>query len=116
MPVNKNTGDDNRSAISIRVIQFIVPLIVTACGVVAGYVTTIYGIKLDLADKADFSTAVSLDRRLSRIEIILEEKALTREEFRSFGEALDKRLDSIEKQMLNLTERTVWKQKESETR
>ena len=71
MKVNNNSANGNGPDLSIKLTQFIIALILTACGVVAGYVTTIYGLKLDLANKADSAVVNGIDRKLTRIEVIL---------------------------------------------
>lgn len=96
MEVNNNSISSGEQIFPTRLTQFFVALILTACGVVAGYVTTIYGLKLDLAAKADSSVVADIDRKLTRIEVILEETVLTKDEFHRFGGELQERLDKLE--------------------
>jgi len=96
LKVNNNNACENSRSPSIHLTQFFVALILTACGVVAGYVTTIYGLKLDLARKADSSVVSAIDRKLTRIEVILEETVLTKDEFHRFGDEFRDRLDRLE--------------------
>jgi len=101
MHVNKNSSGGDMGKVGIKLLQFLIAVIIAVSGVVAGYVTTIYGIKLDLADKADVVAVTEMDKKLTQIEIILQEKLLTKDDFYQFREELDRRLDSIEKRIDN---------------
>jgi len=81
-----------------ELLQFAVAFLVTVCGVLAAYYTTIGGIRLDLANKAEAANVDQLDKRLSNIEVLLNSKFITKEEFFEFREQINTRLMKIEYQ------------------
>jgi len=80
----------------VQLLQFLVAFFVTALGIITAYYTTIAGIKLDLCQKAESVVVNQLDKRLSRIELLLKENFLTKEEFHNFSQNLQNRLGRIE--------------------
>lgn len=98
VPVNKN-NESLREVLLNRsgIIGFLAALALTLCGALAGYFATIYGIKIDLAGKAESQAVYSLEKRVLSLEIYLKEKMLTKEEFLLFRESLGHRLDSLRK-------------------
>jgi hypothetical protein len=81
-----------------ELLQFVIAFLVTACGVLAAYYGTINGIKLDLSKKAEAANVDQLDKRLSNIEVLLNNKFITKEEFFAFREEINSRLIKIEYQ------------------
>jgi|GEM_PF-2907220 len=68
----------------------------TAFAVVAAYLGTINDLKLALAEKADRQAVEQIDVRLARIEVLLSEQLLTKDEFRELQDRLLQRLARIE--------------------
>jgi len=96
MSVNKNSPGPELTGLSMKSFQFLLALILAVGGVVGGYAATLYGVKVDLAGKADMSATMEIEKRLERIEVLIQEKLLTRQEFHDFEHELDNRLDAIE--------------------
>ena len=59
-------------------IRFFISFMIIMAGVITTYHATIYGIKSDLATKADAQVVAGLDNRLIRIEAILNERIATK--------------------------------------
>lgn len=89
----------------VQVLQFLVAFFVTAFGIVTAYYTTIAGIKLDLSQKAESVVVNQLDKRLSKIEVLLNQNFLTKEEFYQFSQDLQNRLIKIEYQLSEIRKR-----------
>jgi hypothetical protein len=90
------TANNYRLFSKANLFQFLFAFFVTAFGIITAYHTAIFGIKLDLAKKAESEIVNQLDKKLSKIEILLNEKLLTKDEFYQFKEQMDKRLNRIE--------------------
>lgn len=98
VPVNKNNETIKEVLINRSgLFGFLVALALTLCGALAGYFATIYGIKMDLAGKAESQSVINLEKRVLSLEIYLKEKMLTKEEFFLFRESLGSRLDNLDK-------------------
>jgi NADH:ubiquinone oxidoreductase subunit D len=83
----------------VQLLQFLIAFFVTALGIITAYYTTIGGIKLDLSQKAESAVVNQLDKRLSKIEVLLNQNFLTKEEFFGFSQDLQNRLNRIEYQI-----------------
>ncbi|KPL02714.1 MAG: hypothetical protein AMJ90_05035 [candidate division Zixibacteria bacterium SM23_73_2] len=90
------TANNNKLFSKANLFQFLFAFFVTAFGIITAYHTAIFGIKLDLAKKAESEIVNQLDKKLSKIEILLNEKLLTKDEFYQFKDQMDKRLTRIE--------------------
>ena len=85
--------------IKTHFLNFVLAFVMAGGGVLAAYYTTLAGIKLDLAGKADTSVVVNLDKKLSNIEVMLNDRFMTKEEFQKFKEEMKERLSRIEYQL-----------------
>lgn len=94
-----NVMESNRFFSKVQLLQFLVAFFVTALGIITAYYTTIAGIKLDLSQKAESALVNQLDKRLSNIEVLLNQNFLTKEEFHRFSQDLQNRLNRIEYQL-----------------
>jgi hypothetical protein len=74
-------------------------IIATAFAVVAAYLGTINDLKLALAEKADRRAVEQIDVRLSRIEVLMNEHLLTKDEFHELRDELLRRLARIESEL-----------------
>jgi hypothetical protein len=79
-----------------RLLRFLIGLIVTVAGIVTAYHATIYGIKSDIAAKADASVVTTIDNRLVHIEAILTERMATKAELQQVRDDLHRQLLTIE--------------------
>ncbi len=89
-------GNNNKFFSKVHLLQFLFAFFVTAFGIITAYHTAIFGIKLDLTKKAESEIVNQLDKKLSRIEIHINENLLTKNDFYQFKEQMDKRLTRIE--------------------
>ena len=94
VPVNKNNAHLNH--IQPAKLNFLLALVLTLCGVLAGYFATVYEIKMNLAHKAENSALVNLEKRVLSLEIYLKERMVTRDDFYLFRENLEKRFSQLE--------------------
>jgi hypothetical protein len=91
-----NNKENKRFFTRIHVLQFLLAFFLTAFGIITAYYTTIAGIKIDLAKKAETNIVNQLDNKLSQIEILLNENFMTKKDFYEFKEQMDNRLMRIE--------------------
>jgi predicted Holliday junction resolvase-like endonuclease len=75
---------------------FLVTIIIAVMAALSTYYTTIAGLKLEMADKAEETIVTSLDKRISNLEIRLSENFATKEDFYLLKEELIVRLSRIE--------------------
>jgi hypothetical protein len=95
--INEKLKMSNNKTISkVQILQFLMAFFFTALGVLAAYYGTISGIKLDLSKKAETEMVNQLDKKLTKIEMILNDNFMTKKEFQELKEDLDKRLTKIE--------------------
>jgi hypothetical protein len=78
------------------VVKTVVGLIVLVAGILTTYHATIYGIKADLAAKADAEVVERIDARLIRIETLLTETVASRAELLEMRDQLHRQLTAIE--------------------
>lgn len=81
----------------------LVNIVTVIVGVVAAYFLTIQSLKIELAAKAESGVVETLDKKLNRIEVILTEGVVSREQFYDFTKDVEARLTRIE---LHLTQPT----------
>lgn len=93
------SNDNSNHKMRNYLLNFLLTFLMAAGGVLAAYYTTIAGIKLDLAKKAESDVVVGLDKKLSNIEVMLNDKFMTKEEFQRFKEEMKDRLSKIEYQL-----------------
>ncbi len=91
--------ENNKFFSKVQLLQFLAAFFFTALGIITAYYTTIAGIKIDLSRKAESAVVNQLDKRLSKIEVLLNQKFLTKEEFHRFSRDLQNRLNRIEFQL-----------------
>lgn len=78
-----------------------ISIIIALLAVLSTYYTTIGGIRLDVAAKAEETFVSSLDKRISNLEVRLTDNFATREDFYQLKEELIVRLSRIEFQLNN---------------
>ncbi|MCJ7496932.1 MAG: hypothetical protein MUO78_02185 [candidate division Zixibacteria bacterium] len=89
-------SDNNKIFSKVQLFQFLITFFVTVFGVLTAYYTTIAGIKLDLAHKAEVQIVNELDKRLSNLELLLKENIMTKKEFFELKDQINQRLLKIE--------------------
>lgn len=67
----------------------------------AAYFLTIQSIKMDLAGKAESQSVEIIDKKLTNIEVILKEGVLGKEQFYLFSKDVERRLSRIESLLEN---------------
>lgn len=77
-------------------LRFLLAVIVTTAGVITAYHATIYGLKEQVATKADQQIVAAIDARLIHIEAVLTERVATKAELLSVRDELNQKLISIE--------------------
>jgi len=76
--------------------QIAVTILIALLAALSTYYTTIAGLRLEVADKAEESLVTSLDKRISNLEISLAGNFATKEDFFKLKEDLVTRLSRIE--------------------
>ena len=74
-------------------------VIATAFAVLAAYYGTIGELKLALAEKADRQAVENIDLRLARIEVVINDRLLTKDEFYHLRDELLVRLARMESEL-----------------
>ena len=80
----------------IRLSGQLLNLVVFALGIAAAYFMTIQSLKIELAAKAESAVVETLDKKLSKFEVLLTEGVISKEEFYRFSGEVDSRLARIE--------------------
>lgn len=70
--------------------------ILTLLGMSAAYFTTIGSIKLSLAEKAEAVLVETIDKKLTRLEVVIKEGMITKDQFFEFRNDIEARLARIE--------------------
>ena len=94
-------SDNNKIFSKVQLFQFLITFFVTVFGVLTAYYTTIAGIKLDLAHKAEVQIVNELDKKLSNLELLLKENFMTKKEFFELKDQINQRLLKIEMRLEN---------------
>jgi len=76
-----------------------ISIVIALIAGLSAYYTTIGGIKLEVAQKAEETFVASLDKRISNLEVRLAENFATKEDFFQLREDLILRLNRIEVQL-----------------
>lgn len=100
-PLSSSKGKANPSERSSwfrkeGLLRFLFGVMVTIAGMIAAYHATIYGLKTEIAAKADTTIVASIDNRLIRIEAILTERMATKTELREAQDDLNRTLITIQ--------------------
>jgi hypothetical protein len=79
--------------------QIIVTIIVAILAAISTYYTTLTGIKIEMAGKAEDAFVTTLDKRISNLETHLADSFATKEDFFTLKGELITRLTRIEAQL-----------------
>jgi hypothetical protein len=74
----------------------LVNFMVALLGMTAAYFTTIGSIKIQLAEKASSVLVEAIDKKLTRMEVVIVEGRVSKDEFFIFKNNIDRRLSKIE--------------------
>ena len=74
----------------------LVNIILVLLGMSAAYFTTIGSIKIQLAEKAESVLVETLDKKLARLEVVITEGRVSKDEFFEFKNNIESRLSRIE--------------------
>ena len=74
----------------------LVNFIIVLLGMTAAYFTTIGGIRVQLAEKAEAALVEALDCRLARMEVMISEGLINKDDFHEFRTTVESRLSRIE--------------------
>ncbi len=77
-------------------LKFLFSFGMTAFGILAAYYTTVAGLKLELAGKADGAVVAAMDKKITAVEVQLAERFMTREDFYRLKDEMLERLSKIE--------------------
>ena len=73
----------------------------TLLGMSAAYFTTIGSIRVSLAEKAEAVLVETIDKKLTRLEVIIKEGMISKDQFFEFGSNIESRLTRIESHLTN---------------
>jgi len=85
---------------SVVLNRHLVNFIVMLLGLSAAYFTTIGSIKAELAAKAETVLVNTIDQRLSRMEILIREGLIGKDDFFKFQSSVESRLTRIEAHLI----------------
>jgi len=74
----------------------LVNFIIVLIGMMAAYFSTIGAIRVQLAEKAETALVEGLDRRLARMEVMISEGLINKDDFYEFKNTVESRLSRIE--------------------
>lgn len=75
--------------------------ILTLLGMSAAYFTTIGSIRLSLAEKAESALVDKIDKRMTRLEVIIKEGMINKDQFFEFRKVIESRLNRIEYHLID---------------
>ncbi len=81
-----------KMVMSRPVINFVMALL----GLTAAYYTTIGSIRLKLAEKAESVLVETIDKKISKLEVLIKEGVVSKDQFFEFRNSIDTRLSRIE--------------------
>lgn len=90
----------------IKSFQSILMILMTLGYLLGTHLSTINSLKMALASKAERSEVDMLDKKLTRIEVKLEEALLSKQEIFSLRQCLEGKLDEVAAEMQRSDERT----------
>ncbi len=77
-------------------LKFLFSFAMTAFGILAAYHTTVSGLKLELAGKADAATLAAMEKKVATVEVQLSERFMTKDDFYRLRDEMLERLGKIE--------------------
>lgn len=77
-------------------LKFLFSFGMTAFGILAAYYTTVAGLKLELAGKADEAALAGMDKKITAVEVQLTERFMTKDDFYRLKDEMLERLGKIE--------------------
>ncbi len=77
-------------------LKFLFSFAMTAFGILAAYYTTVSGLKLELAGKADAASVAAMEKKVATVEVQLAERFMTKEDFYRLRDEMLERLGKVE--------------------
>lgn len=84
------------SVTAAALLKFLFSFGMTACGILAAYYTTVSGLKLELAGKADGAAVAAMEKKITAVEVQLTERFMTKDDFYRLKDEMLERLSKIE--------------------
>ena len=84
------------SMTAAALLKFLFSFAMTAFGILAAYYTTVSGLKLELAGKADGAALAAMDKKITAVEVQLTERFMTKDDFYRPKDEILQRLNRIE--------------------
>ncbi len=94
---------NNSNAFQILCRKPIYGFILALLGMSAAYFTTIGSIRISLAEKAEAVLVETIDKKLTRLEVLITEGMVSKDQFFEFRNDLESRLSRIEFYLTNKT-------------
>ena len=89
-------GNGGRMTMAAFLSRPLINFIMVLLGMSAAYFTTIGSIKIQLAEKAESVLVDTLDKKLTRLEVVITEGRVSKDEFFKFQNNIESRLNRIE--------------------
>lgn len=83
----------------LKSLHTLLMILMTLGYLLATHLSTINSLEMAIASKAERSELVVLDKKLTRIEVMLEEALMTKQELTAFRELIDRRVMDITLQL-----------------
>lgn len=95
--------DNNNSVFQSICRKPVYGFILTLLGMSAAYFTTIGSIRVSLAEKAEAALVETIDKKLTRLEIVIKEGMISKDQFFELSNDIESRLTRIEFHLTNKT-------------
>lgn len=90
----------------IKSFQAVLMVVITLGYLLGTHLSTINDLRMEITEKANRSDVGLLDKKLTRIEVKLEEAIISREEVAALREHIDRRISTLAARQQTETERT----------
>ena len=105
MKQKRKTNGPLSAVTAEALLKFLFSFVMTAFGILAAYYTTVSGLRLELAGKADAATVAAMDKKITMVEVQLSERFMTKEDFYRMRDEMLARLGKIETKLEQNSER-----------
>ncbi len=91
----------------IKSFQTVLMIVITPGYLLGTHLSTINSLELALSAKAERSDMIHLDKKLTRIEVKLEEAVITRQEISELCDRIDRHLEEYTARLRRINERMI---------
>ncbi len=91
----------DKSVLSVLFGRPLINFILILLGMSAAYFTTIGSIRIQMAEKAETALVETIDRRLARLEVLIREGTISKDDFHKFSKDVESRLSRIESYLID---------------